>query len=223
MRTCLLLLEAVSRLTKPGLWGWAGRAPQAFLPVPKSWAWALKPLLGGIFLLVGCIEGQKPTPLSRSGTSPEPAASNRQAPLVVRDPSGKEVLPPPTPEPKPSLYQRLGSEAGITQVVHDFVAIVAEDEKIKEKHRKHFMEGDVALLKKKLIDQIGEATGGPQKYTGKNMKDAHKGMEITNQDFDNLAADLVKALERNKVPADAQKELLALLETMRKDIVEKED
>ena len=44
----------------------------------------------------------------------------------------------------------------------------------------------MAGLKKKLIEQIGEATGGPQKYTGKNMKDAHKGLVITDEDFDAL-------------------------------------
>lgn len=204
------------------------------------------PLLGwSVFLLVGCMEGQKPAPLPRPSagqpaasvaakpdeTPPakpdEPSQATKAEPVAV-DPLGREILPPPTVESaksaaQPSLYQRLGGEAGITKVVNDFVTIVAADENIKEKHRKHFLEGDVALLKKKLVDQIGEATGGPQKYTGKNMKDAHKGLEITNKDFNALAADLVKALDMNKVPEDAKKELLAMLETMRKDVVERED
>jgi len=120
-----------------------------------------------------------------------------------------------------SLYERLGKEEGIKKVVDDFVAAVIANDNIRPVHKKHFMEGDVAGLKKKLVDQIGAATGGPQKYTGKNMKDAHKGLGITDVDFDALVASLKKALDDNKVGAREQEELFALLGPMRKDIVEK--
>jgi hemoglobin len=157
----------------------------------------------------GCTEGQKPSPLQRAaGTKPSEIA----------------VKPAETPPAaKPSLYERLGKEEAITKVVDDFVANVVADENIKERHKKHFMEGDVAGLKKKLVEQIGEATGGPQKYTGKNMKDAHKGLEITNKDFDALVADLVKALDKNKVAEEDKGEIVKMLGTMRKDVVEKPD
>src|SRR5262249_11847148 len=102
-------------------------------------------------------------------------------------------------EKQKSLYVRLGGEKAIARVVDDFVKQVIADDQIKEKHKKHFRSGDVAGLKRKLIDQIGEATGGPQKYKGKSMKEAHKGLGITNKDFDALAGDLVKALDKNKV------------------------
>jgi hemoglobin len=158
---------------------------------------------------VGCVEGQKPSPLHRAGAT---------------KPSEAAVKPPDLPQTtKPSLYERIGKEQAIVQVVDDFVANVVADENIKERHKKHFMEGDVAGLKKKLVEQIGEATGGPQKYTGKNMKEAHKGLEITNKDFDALVADLVKALDKNKVAEEDKGELLKMLGTMRKDVVEKPD
>ncbi|HXG09706.1 MAG TPA: group 1 truncated hemoglobin [Gemmataceae bacterium] len=147
-------------------------------------------VLGGVVLLAGCAEGQKPTPLRRSV-------------------SGR------------SLYDRLGGEPGIIRIVDDFVANVAADEKIKEHHRKHFQEGDVAGLKKKLADQIGEAAGGPQKYTGRSMKEAHQGLAITNADFDALVADLVKAMDNNKVGPAEKKELLDLFEKMRPDVLGK--
>src|SRR4051812_38487735 len=62
------------------------------------------------------------------------------------------------------LYERLGKEAGITKIVDDLVAAVIENDKIRDVHKHHFKEGDVAALKRKLVTQIGEATGGPQKY-----------------------------------------------------------
>jgi hemoglobin len=120
-----------------------------------------------------------------------------------------------------SLYDRLGKEEGITKVVDDFVAAVIANDEYPPKLKEHFKRADVAVLKKKLVDQIGEATGGPQRYTGKNMKDAHKGLGITNADFDALVASLKKALDDNKVGEKEQKELFALLGPMRKDVVEK--
>jgi hemoglobin len=119
------------------------------------------------------------------------------------------------------LYERLGKETGITKVVDDLVAAIIKNDKIRPVHKKHFQQGDVAGLKRKLIDQIGEATGGPQKYTGKNMKDAHKGMGITDADFDALVASIKKALDENKVGTKEQDELFALIGPMRKDVVEK--
>lgn len=127
--------------------------------------------------------------------------------------------PPATPR---SLYDRLGGEKGITKVVDDFVANVIADPDYKDKHKKHFIEGDVAALKRKLIDQVGQATGGPQKYTGKGMKEAHAGLGITDADFDTLVADLTKALDNNNVAKKDQDELLTMLGGMRNEIVEKQ-
>jgi hemoglobin len=128
------------------------------------------------------------------------------------------------------LRTRLGTGAALALRTHgrqrrhrQVVASVIADPDIKDKHKKHFMEGDVAGLKKRLVDQVGEATGGPQKYTGKNMKDAHLGLAITDKDFDALVVDLTKALDSNKVGKAEQQELLDMLAPMRKDIVESKD
>jgi hemoglobin len=182
-------------------------------------------LLGGLLLCLGCIESQKPKPIPRAG------ATNSELIAKMPSPATDKSVPPETkaPEkpakepPKPSLYDRLGKEEGIAKVVDDFVANVVADDDIKEVHKKHFKEGDVPLLKRKLVDQLGEATGGPQKYTGKSMKDAHKGLEITNKDFDALVGDLAKAMDKNKVAEEDKNTILKAMETMRKDVVEKAD
>jgi hemoglobin len=119
-----------------------------------------------------------------------------------------------------SLYERLGKEPGITKVVDDFVESVVKNAKYPPKLKDHFKRADVAVLKRKLVDQIGEATGGPQKYTGKNMKDAHKGLGITEADFNALVSSLTEALTKNKVGDKEQKELLGLLAPMKGDVVE---
>ena len=63
-------------------------------------------------------------------------------------------------------------------------------------------------FKAKLVDQICEASGGPCKYTGKDMKTAHAGMGITDADFNALVEDLVATLDKFKVPEKEKGELL---------------
>jgi hemoglobin len=116
-----------------------------------------------------------------------------------------------------SLYERLGKKKAITAVVKDFLGFVGADTRIN----KFFAKTDLKDLEKKLIDQICEATGGPCKYKGKSMKEAHRGMGVSSADFGALVEDLIKALDKNKVPEKEKGELLAALGGMKGDIVEK--
>ena len=76
-------------------------------------------------------------------------------------------------------------------------------------------------LRQNLIDQIGEASGGPLKYTGKSMVEAHKGMGITDKEFNSLVNDLVLALNKFNVPAKEQTDLLGILGGLKGEIVGK--
>jgi hemoglobin len=116
-----------------------------------------------------------------------------------------------------SLYDRLGGKPAITAVVDEFVARVAADTRINA----FFAHTDIAHLKMELVDQICEASGGPCKYTGRNMKDAHRGMGIGGGDFNALVEDLVAALDKFKVGKTEKDQLLGVLGPMQKDIVEK--
>jgi hemoglobin len=114
-----------------------------------------------------------------------------------------------------SLYDRLGGKDAIVGVVDQFVANILADTRVNVM----FANADLTNLKTKLADQICQETGGPCKYTGKNMKDAHVGMNIKDADFDALADDLAKALDTFRVPAKEKAELLAAIGKMRADIV----
>lgn len=116
-----------------------------------------------------------------------------------------------------SLYDRLGGKDAITAVVDKFVGIVVADERING----FFKNADAGNLKKQLVDQICSATGGPCKYTGKDMKTAHAGMGVKEADFNALVEDLVKALDEFKVPEKEKGELLGALGGMKGDIVTK--
>jgi hemoglobin len=116
-----------------------------------------------------------------------------------------------------SLYDRLGGKPAITAVVDDFVANVAADKRINA----FFAKADIPHLKMELVDQLCEATGGPCKYTGKDMKTAHAGMGVGGADFDALVEDLGKSLVKFKVKKADQKALVSALAPLKKDIVEK--
>lgn len=117
--------------------------------------------------------------------------------------------------PQKSVYDRLGGQPAITAVVDDFVGNVAADNRIDG----FFARTDIPRLKKNLVDQICQGTGGPCMYTGRDMRTAHKGMNITDAQFNALVEDLVKSLDKFKVPEKEKGELLGILGPMRSQIV----
>ena len=120
--------------------------------------------------------------------------------------------------PAPSLYKQLGGREGIALVVDDFVANVVADERINARF-KGLPAPAVFKLKSNLADQICDATGGPCAYIGRDMKTTHKGMAISEAEWNATVEALVKALDKNNVPAGAKTALLGALGPMKPDIV----
>jgi hemoglobin len=114
-----------------------------------------------------------------------------------------------------TLYDRLGGYPAISAVVDDFVANVAADRRIN----RFFAKANIDRLKARLVEQICQGTGGPCFYSGGDMKSVHAGMGIQGKHFNALVGDLGKTLNKFKVPAREQKELVAILAPMKKDIV----
>jgi hemoglobin len=119
------------------------------------------------------------------------------------------------PMQQKSLYDRLGGQGAIVAVVDDFVGNVAADNRIN----KFFAKTDIPRLKRLLVEQICAGTGGPCTYTGRDMKSAHAGMGITDAQFNALVEDLVKTLDKFKVPDKEKGELLGVLGPMKPSIV----
>jgi len=123
-----------------------------------------------------------------------------------------------TGDAPPTLYKRLGGREGIAIVVGDFVTNMAGDSRVNARFKD--MKGpDVEKLKSNLADQICDATGGPCSYLGRDMKTTHKGMSITDAEWNATVENLVKALDKNNVAPKDKSELLGLLGPMKADIV----
>jgi len=125
-----------------------------------------------------------------------------------------------------TLYDRLGGENAIRAVIDDFVARAAADPKVNFTRKGTAAEWKatpeaVDHLKKMLVDLTVQATGGPQRYKGKDLKESHRDMRITQDEFDASVADLKASLEKFNVGSREQEELLAIVKSKAGDIVEK--
>jgi hemoglobin len=114
-----------------------------------------------------------------------------------------------------SLYSRLGGKPAIRLVVEDFVQNVAEDRRING----FFGTTNIPRLKRLLVEQICQASGGPCRYSGRSMRAAHRRLGIGNADFNALVQDLGRSLNKYGVPAREQRELTAILLPLKREIV----
>jgi hemoglobin len=117
-----------------------------------------------------------------------------------------------------SLYDRLGGGGAINALTESWVARVGGDNRANGK----FARTDIDRLKKEIVDQLCEATGGPCTYTGRSMQETHDGMQVTAGEFDVVMQHLGSTLDELNVPKTEQDELVDLLRPMRADIVEVE-
>ena len=140
----------------------------------------------------------------------------------------------PAADQNATLYDRLGGEKGVQAIVDDFVARAMADPRVNWE-RKGVTKGgwfrrnkpvewkpsddDVAKMKKHIMQFITLATGGPATYEGRDMKEVHAGLHISNAEFDASVGDLKVTLDKLGVPNDEQKELLAIVESTRPQVV----
>lgn len=119
-----------------------------------------------------------------------------------------------------SLYERVGGYNALAAVVDDFIGRLVGDERFKKFFLGH-SEDSTKRIRQHILDQFCAATGGPCIYTGRDMKTTHKGLGITEADWDAAAKHLVASLDKFKVPEKEKNEILAFVTSLKKDIVEK--
>ena len=119
-----------------------------------------------------------------------------------------------------SLYKRLGGYDALAAVTDKFINALATDPKLG----RFFVgasDNSKMRIRQLVVDQLCAATGGPCVYIGRDMKSSHKGLGITEEDWNIAVNHLVKTLTNFKVPEKEQKELAGALMKLKADIVEK--
>ena len=114
-----------------------------------------------------------------------------------------------------ALYHDLGERPGIAKIVDDATANFLADDRIKAT----FDNTNIDRFKGLLTDQLCVVAGGPCVYKGRSMHDAHKGLHLTDHDFNALVEDLQKGMDEAGVPFPTQNRLLARLAPMHRDVV----
>jgi len=120
-----------------------------------------------------------------------------------------------------SLYERLGGVYGIAVVVDDFVDRIMVDPRLNANPRVDEAHHRVppAGFKYLVTEMVCWATGGPQKYTGRSMKESHEQLMIAAVEWVAFPDDLQQTLDKFTVPAPEQAEIKAIVASTRADIV----
>lgn len=119
-----------------------------------------------------------------------------------------------------TLYSRLGGYDAIAAVVDDLMMRMATDQRLAKYFVGH-SEDSKRRIRQLQIDMISQATGGPSFYAGRDMKTVHKGLNIDGTEWQLAITHIVHILDNFKVEDADQKEVLALLNGIKGDVVEK--
>lgn len=150
-------------------------------------------------LMLGFIPASALNSLAAPSSSPNPAA-------------------PQAATAQDSLYKRLGGYDALAAVTDDFIGRLAADPK-----EGRFFVGlstdSKVRVRQHVVDFLCVATGGPCKYTGRDMETAHTGLNITEEDWTISVKALTDTLNKFKVPAREQGEVIGAIAGLKSKIV----
>jgi hemoglobin len=181
-----------------------------------------------LLTLGGCFGGGQ----SRPAESGDPEADQR---AQTRVESEERRGPGDARSKDRTLYERLGGAATITALVDDLTARATADPRVNFERRNVSTSWfgtsrkpwqptpeNIDRFKKHMVEFLTLATGGPAEYTGGEVREVHKGMRITNNEFDAMVGDIKTSLDKLGIATREKRDLLAVIETTRKQIVEKQ-
>ena len=134
------------------------------------------------------------------------------ASLLVTAAAYAQTAPSAVADP---LFEALGGKPGIARLVDDLVPRLAADPRIGPS----FKDTNLRELNKQLGDQFCVVAGGPCRYEGGSMKDAHAALRIDKADFNRLVELLQDAMDARAIPFADQNRLLARLAPMHRDVI----
>jgi hemoglobin len=137
-----------------------------------------------------------------------------------RSPVSKKRAKQPAPA-APSLYERLGGVNKIAPLIEDVIdrsyasEVFKANPRIEEAHKRF----PKAVYKYNATSLACMVMGGPQKYTGRSVKEAHQHLQVTEKEWQELLSIFRDSMNSFNVPPKEQGEVIAIIESTKKDVV----
>jgi hemoglobin len=118
-----------------------------------------------------------------------------------------------------SLFERLGKSEGIRNLVDDIVKRHLANPVINKRFEPLVADPErMAVVTQHLCDFLETGSGGPTPYTGKSMVEAHRGMNISGEEYLAAVDDIMGALHDQGVDQDTQKDVLFITYSLKPEI-----
>jgi hemoglobin len=118
-----------------------------------------------------------------------------------------------------TLYERLGGYDAISAVVKDLLPRLMSDSRLGRFWENRGTDG-INREEQLLIDFLCSSAGGPLLYTGRDNKTSHKGMGISESDWEKFIGHLNATLEKFELPQQEHSDVIGFIESTKADIVE---
>lgn len=115
-----------------------------------------------------------------------------------------------------SLYERLGRFDGITRIVDDVMEAHLSNPAIQSRFENS---KDLDHAKKMAVEFFCAGCGGPEPYTGRDLMMAHKGMNISEQEYVAAMDDILGALEKHRIDQGTRNEVTAVLYSLKGQVI----
>jgi hemoglobin len=115
-----------------------------------------------------------------------------------------------------SLYQRLGGREGITRITADLMKNHLANPLLKPRFENS---KDIARVERRAVEFFCAGSGGPETYTGQDMVNTHRGMNISEQEFVSATDDVMAALEKNRIDTPTRNDVLAIFWSLKDEVI----
>jgi hemoglobin len=118
-----------------------------------------------------------------------------------------------------TLYERLGGYDSISAVVNDLLPRLMSDSQLGRFWENRGADG-INREEQLLIDFLCSSAGGPLLYTGRDNKTSHKGMGISESDWERFMGHVNATLDKFQLPQQERSDVIGFIESTKADIVE---
>lgn len=119
-----------------------------------------------------------------------------------------------------TLFERLGGTDGITTIVDDVVDEHMKNPAVNVRFLPYLETPEkMAMIKQHTVNFFSEGSGGPVKYTGRDMPTTHRGMNISHAEYVHVMDDILRVLDRHQIDDDTKKEVLSILWSLKEMII----